>query len=208
MLTLEGQFVRLVPLHPDHATALLAAAQEDRSSYTFTTVPADATQMKTFVALALAEAARGTAVPFATVDAKTGRLIGSTRFMHVDRWHGYFEPAPSPSSNPSAVEIGSTWLAASAQRTAINTEAKLLMLRHAFEVWKVHRVTLKTDARNTKSRAAILRLGATPDGVLRAWQPASEGGPRDTAIYSMLLAEWPAVRARLEQLSQPSTARR
>ena len=82
------------------------------------------------------------------------------------------------------------------------------MLRHAFETWKVQRVTLKTDARNAKSRAAILRLGATQDGVLRAWQPASEGGPRDTAIYSMLLAEWPAVRARLEQLSQPSAARR
>jgi N-acetyltransferase len=199
MITLEGQFVRLVPLDLGHATALVAAATEDRSSYEFTTVPRDAIEMRMFIHLAHADYERGTSIPFATVDALSGRLVGSTRFMSIERWHPYFEPAPTRDSPPNALEIGSTWLAGSAQRTVINTEAKLLMLRHAFETWKVHRVTFKTDARNQKSRAAIERLGAKQDGVLRAWQLASDGGPRDTAIFSMLLSEWPAVRSRLEQ---------
>jgi RimJ/RimL family protein N-acetyltransferase len=198
VISLEGKFVRLVPLDLGHAAALLTAANEDRSSYTFTSVPRDAIEMRMFIHLAQAEYDRGASIPFATVDAKTSRLVGSTRFMSVDRWHPYFEPAPTRDSPPSALEIGSTWLAGSAQRTAINTEAKLLMLRHAFEVWKVQRVTLKTDARNERSRAAILRLGAQLDGVLRAWQLASDGGPRDTAIFSILSGEWPAVRTNLE----------
>lgn len=206
MLTLEGKHVRLVPLDLGHAAALLAAADEDRSSYTFTIVPRDAIEMRMFIHMAQVEADRGTSIPFATVEAKTGRLVGSTRFMSVDRWHGYFEPPPTKDSPPSVLEIGSTWLAASAQRTAINSEAKLLMLRHAFEVWKVQRVTLKTDARNERSRAAISRLGAKEDGVLRAWQLASDGGPRNTAIFSILGAEWPAVRANLERsLGLPSS---
>ena len=199
MLTLEGKFVRLVPLDLGHSTALLAAANENRSSFTFTVIPRDEIEMRMFIQLARTDAEHGMAVPFATVDAQTGRLVGSTRFMNMERWHKYFEPAPTRESPPSVLEIGSTWLAESAQRTALNTEAKLLMLRHAFEVWKVQRVTLKTDARNLKSRAAILRLGSKADGVLRAWQLASDGGPRDTAIYSILLEEWPQVRARLEQ---------
>ncbi len=199
MLTLEGKYVRLVPLDLGHSTALLAAANENRSSYTFTVIPRDEIEMRMFIQLARTDAERGVTVPFATVDAQTGRLVGSTRFMNIERWHKYFESAPTRESPPSVLEIGSTWLAESAQRTAINTEAKLLMLRHAFEVWKVHRVTLKTDARNLKSRAAILRLGSKADGVLRAWQLASDGGPRDTAIYSILLEEWLEVRARLEQ---------
>lgn len=208
MLTLEGKYARLVPLDLGHATALLAAADEDRSSFVFTIVPRDAIEMRMFIHLAQAEAARGASVPFATVDAQTGRLVGSTRFMNLDRWHPYFEPAPTKDSHPDAAEIGSTWLAKSAQRTAVNTEAKLLMLRHAFDVWRVQRITLKTDARNLKSRAAIERLGAKPDGILRAWQLASDGGPRDTAIYSILRKEWPEVRERLEQaLSQPSAGR-
>ena len=96
------------------------------------------------------------------------------------------------------VEIGWTWLAAAAQRTPINTEAKLLMLAHAFDHWRVHRVSLMTDARNQRSRNAILRLGARFDGVLRAARPASDGAIRDTAAFSILEAEWPAVRANLE----------
>ncbi len=199
MITLEGTFVRLVPLDFGHASALLSAALENRSTYHFTFVPRDAIEMRRFIQLARDDADKGSSVPFATVDARTERLVGSTRFMNVERWHDYFAPPPTRESAPSALEIGSTWLAASAQRTAINTEAKLLMLRHAFEVWKVHRVTLKTDARNLRSRAAIQRLGAKPDGVLRAWQLASDGGPRDTAFFSILQAEWPIVCARLEQ---------
>lgn len=199
MLRLEGQFVQLVPLDFGQATALLAAVNEDRSSYEYSIVPRDPIEMRMFIHLAQADADRGVAVPFATVDAQTGRLVGSTRFMNLDRWHGYFEPHPTRESPPSALEIGCSFLAASAQRSAINTEAKLLMLRHAFEVWKVHRVTLKTDVRNVRSRAAIVRLGAKADGVLRAWQPASDGGPRDTAMYSILIAEWPAVRDGLQR---------
>ena len=203
MITLQGSVVRLVPLEQSHAEGLLAAANEDRSSYVFTIVPTDAAQMRAFIDLAQAEAARGASVPFATLDAKTGRPVGSTRFMSLDRWRPYFEPAAPKDAVPDGVEIGSTWLSKSAQRTAINSEAKLLMLCHAFDAWKVQRVTLKTDARNLKSRHAIQRLGAKEDGVLRAWQLATDGGPRDTAIYSILQSEWPAVRARL--LSPPST---
>jgi RimJ/RimL family protein N-acetyltransferase len=198
MLRLEGRFVRLVPLDVGHATALLAAANEDRSTYQFTSVPQDAIEMREFILHANRELDRGVAVPFTTVDARTDRVVGSTRFMNLERWVGPFEATPPKELKPDAVEIGTTWLAASAQRTAINTEAKLLMLRHAFEVWKVHRVTLKTDARNIQSRNAIERLGAKLDGVLRAWQRAAEGGPRDTAIFSILLSEWPDVRAKLE----------
>ena len=119
--------------------------------------------------------------------------------MSLDYW-----PAESPSplvrppGVPHGVEIGHTWLAAAAQRTALNTEAKLLMLGHAFERWEVLRVTLKTDARNVRSRTAIERLGACFDGILRAAMLAADGGPRDTAYYSILAAEWPEVRRRLE----------
>ncbi len=189
--------MRLVPLERAHAAQLLAAANEDRSSYRFTNVPEDLAQMEQFIDQARAELDRGACVPFATLDAQTGRAVGSTRFMTIDRWAPPFGSAPAKDSNPDGVEIGSTWLAASAQRTAINSEAKLLMLGHAFETWTVRRVTLKTDARNQRSRDAIARLGAKFDGVLRAWQRAAEGGPRDTAVFSILAAEWPAVRAQL-----------
>ncbi len=197
MISLAGKFVSLVPLEASHADALLAAAGEDRSTYAFTIVPRDVDQMRQFIAIAQGEATRGVSVPFATIDRRSGKAVGSTRFMALDWWGPYFGPAPSKELPPSGVEIGSTWLAASAQRSVINSEAKLLMLRHAFETWKVERVTLKTDARNRRSRDAIIRLGATEDGVLRAWQLASDGGPRDTAIYSILRSEWPGVRDRL-----------
>ena len=120
-------------------------------------------------------------------------MLGSTRFMNIEHW-----PWDLAGADPDAVEIGSTWLAPSAQRTPVNTEAKLLMLTHAFEVWHVQRVTLKTDARNERSRNAILRLGARFDGVLRANMPAYDGAwPRDSAFYSILASEWPAVRSGL-----------
>ena len=199
MLTLEGPHARLVPLDFSHADALLIAATENRSTYDFTAVPSDAAQMRSFIEGAHAEAARGVSIPFTTIDARTNRVVGSTRFLTIDRWAPFFGPPLPKDSAPSAVEIGSTWLAGSAQRTRINTDAKRLMLQHAFEQWQVHRVTLKTDARNLRSRNAIKRLGAIEDGVLRAWQLASDGGPRDTAVYSIIAAEWPEVRARLER---------
>ncbi len=201
-ITLTGRHVRLEPLARAHVAGLLAAAASDgsRDTYTLTHVPADLQAMQDYVGAAIDLAAHGEAMPFATIAVDGGRVVGSTRFGNVERWTwpSGARPTPRPPGAPDAVEIGWTWLAASAQRTAINSEAKLLMLGHAFERWRVARVTLKTDARNARSRAAIERLGAKLDGVLRAHMPAYDGGVRDSAVYSILAAEWPAVKASLE----------
>jgi RimJ/RimL family protein N-acetyltransferase len=125
-------------------------------------------------------------------------VVGSTRFGNVERWQWPpGDPRQRPVEQPDAVEIGWTWLAERAQRTGLNREAKLLLLGHAFETWRCHRVTLKTDARNLRSRAGIEGIGGKLDGILRAHMPAADGGIRDTAIYSIVAAEWPAVKARL-----------
>ncbi|HTN78565.1 MAG TPA: GNAT family protein [Acidimicrobiales bacterium] len=193
-LWLTGRHVCLVPLEPSHAPALARAATGDRATFGLTWVPDGLADAERYVAKALADETAGTAVPFATTRADDGAVVGSTRFMNIERW-GW----DSASADPDAVEIGSTWLAPSAQRTPLNTEAKLLMLAHAFDVWHVRRVTLKTDARNERSRNAILRLGAHFDGVLRAHMPAYDGAwPRDSAFYSILASEWPSVRNGLQ----------
>jgi N-acetyltransferase len=198
-VTLEGRWVRLEPLGRGHAAGLLAAASGSRDTYGFTTVPGTAAETTAYIGGALAEQAAGRALPFATIDRARGAVVGCTRLFNIEFWPW---PAGSPNQRgvdrPDVAEIGWTWLAASAQRTPINTEAKLLMLAHAFDVWRVHRVSLMTDARNQRSRDAILRLGARFDGVLRAARPASDGAIRDTAAFSILEAEWPAVRANLE----------
>ncbi|MER3444684.1 MAG: GNAT family N-acetyltransferase [Armatimonadota bacterium] len=195
-LTLEGRRVRLEPLTLEHLPVLLELAQAE--PYPLTTVPRTLEGMRVYVQTALDEQARGNAVPFLTADKRSGRAVGSTRFANFEHWKW---PAGSPLARgglPDAVEIGWTWLAPQAQRSGVNTEAKLLQLAHAFEVWGVRRVTLKTDARNQRSRRAIERLGARLDGVLRAHLPAADGGVRDSAVYSVLLEEWPGVKARLE----------
>jgi RimJ/RimL family protein N-acetyltransferase len=185
--------VRLVPLTTAHAPALVRASCGDRSTFGLTWVPDGEADAELYIAKALVDQEEGTAVPFATTRASDGEVVGSTRFMNIERWR-WNKAGP----NPDAVEIGSTWLTPGAQRTPINTEAKLLMLTHAFDVWNVQRVTLKTDARNERSRNAILRLGARLDGVLRANMPAYDGDwPRDSAFYSILSDEWPAVRSGL-----------
>jgi len=197
-VTLEGRHVRLEPLGLAHAAALVAAACGPRDTYHFTLVPPDLGAMRAYIESALADQAAGRALPFATVSRGSGQVVGSTRFGNIEFW-------PWPAGNvhqrgaerPDVVEIGWTWLAAAAQRTPLNTEAKLLMLTHAFEVWRVHAVKLNTDARNARSRAAIERIGARFDGVLRAHRPASDGGIRDTAAFSLLEAEWPMAKARL-----------
>ncbi len=197
-VTLEGRFVRLEPLGVAHIPGLVAAADGSRDTYGFTLVPTDEAEAHAYVANALAEQEAGRALPFATIDRAAGRVVGSTRLFNIEYW-----PWPAGNVNqrgaerPDVVEIGWTWLAASAQRTPINTEAKLLMLAHAFDEWRVHRVSLMTDARNQRSRNAILRLGARFDGVLRAARPASDGTIRDTAAFSILDSEWPAIRTRL-----------
>lgn len=198
-VTLEGRYVRLEPLEPRHVPALVLAAGERRETYGWTFVPDGGGAMTEYVTTAVELRIQRQAIPFATIDAASGRVVGSTRFAT-------FEHFPWPPANPGqrgleypdGVEVGWTWLAASAQRTPINTEAKYLMLRHAFETWRVHVVRLKTDRRNERSRAAIERIGATLDGVIRAERPGSDGTLRDTAFYSVVEAEWPAVRAALE----------
>ena len=198
-VVLEGRWVRLEPLTVEHAAALLRAASGPRETYGLTLVPDTLAEAAAYIETALREEAARRSLPFATVDRATGRVVGSTRFLNIEYWTW---PAGNAhqrgAERPDVVEIGATWLAAAAQRTPINTEAKLLMLTHAFDRWRVHRVSLMTDARNERSRAAILRVGARFDGVLRAARPASDGAIRDTAAFSILEAEWPAVRAKLE----------
>jgi RimJ/RimL family protein N-acetyltransferase len=196
--SLLGRFVRLEPLAAAHAPALAAAAAESRAHYRLTSVPDGLAAAEAWVAAALAAAAEGRAVPFATVELASGRVVGSTRFLDPEHWRWPTPPAAPSPYGIDAVEIGNTWLAQSAQRTVVNGEAKLLMLGHAFDTWRVHRVRLCTDVRNARSRAAIERLGARLDGVIRAHMPSFDGtGPRDSAFYSIIAAEWPAVRERL-----------
>jgi RimJ/RimL family protein N-acetyltransferase len=191
MLTLSGEVIRLEPLSLDHVDELLAAATLERSTYGFTWVPDTRASMVAYVEAALAERGAGTSVPFATVAVAGSEVLGSTRFLNLRRWEW-----PLATGSPDVAEVGATWLSSTAQRTGVNAEAKLLQLTHAFEVWRVQRLELKTDARNERSRQAIERLGATLDGVLRAYQPAADGPwPRDTAMYSILPEQWPAVKA-------------
>jgi RimJ/RimL family protein N-acetyltransferase len=196
---LEGRHVRLEPLGLHHARALLAAATGPRDTYGYTPVPATLDEVHERIESALADQRALRALPFATVDRARERVVGTTRFGNIEFWS--WEPG-NPNQRgahlPDVVEIGWTWLAADAQRTGINTEAKLLMLTHAFETWRVHRVSLMTDARNQRSRTAILRIGARFDGVLRAARPASDGSIRDTAAFSILDGEWPVVKAALQ----------
>jgi N-acetyltransferase len=191
---LAGRWIRLTPMSLADVDDLVAAATEDRTTYGYTSVPPDRDSMTAQVEALVDLRARGHEVPFTTRDARDGRVLGATRFLWL---RSYFDREV-----PDAVEIGGTWLAASAQRTPVNTEAKLLMLTHAFETWGVQRVDLKTDARNARSRAAIERIGGTLDGVMRAWQPSlvpgEEGTARDSALYSIVPSEWPTVKARLE----------
>ncbi len=197
-VTLEGFAVRLEPLALEHIAGLAAAASGPRDSYGFTLVPDGEASTERYVRTAIEERERGVSLPFATVDRVSGVVVGSTRFMDIQYWSW---PEGNPNQRgvefPDAVEIGHTWITPAAQRSAINTEAKLLMLSHAFEPWRVHKVFLKTDARNERSRNAILRLGTKFDGVVRAQMPAYDGGIRDTAYYSMLDSEWPDEKAAL-----------
>ncbi len=199
--TLVGRHVRLEPLSTVHVDGLVRAATGDRSSFAFTPVPDDRPTMRAYVDRALGRAADGDQVPFATVSLDLGRVVGSTRFYDLAPWD-WTGIAPGATPVPSTgvldrASIGHTWLDPAVQRSPVNTEAKLLMLDHAFGTWGVRAVRLQTDARNARSRAAIARIGCTLDGVLRADRPAADGTVRDSAVFSMLADEWPAARARL-----------
>ncbi|MFF8594015.1 GNAT family N-acetyltransferase [Streptomyces sp. NPDC015220] len=191
---LEGASVRLEPLDRRHAADLAVAAEEDRGSYRFTWVPT-AAEVDGYIDAQLARAAAGAIAPYAQVDRTSGRAVGAT---------AYLEPRPWPDGEGlCAIEVGYTWLAASAQGTGVNTEAKYLLFRHAFEDWGVARLDLKTDARNSRSRAAIEAVGARFEGVLRnwsrSWAPGEDGRLRDSAVFSITAEEWPARRAGLER---------
>jgi RimJ/RimL family protein N-acetyltransferase len=177
----------------DHADALLTASSEDRSTYEWTRVPDGPAGVVAYIDEALTDQREHRRVPLVTIWLDEKRIVGSTSFF--TEWWGS-EPGGRA---PDAVEIGATWLASSAQRTVVNTEAKLLMMTYAFETWNVERLSLKTDARNARSRAAIERLGAQFEGVLRHHMPAygPGGGIRSSAFFSVLPAEWPAVKAAL-----------
>jgi N-acetyltransferase len=186
-LTLEGSVVRLEPIRPEHAELFWEVAQNDLEDI-FRWIPSSMKTREDFQRLidkAFAEQERGESIVFATVARASGRVIGSTRFMNIDRVN-------------RRVEIGWTWIAPAWQRTAVNTEAKYLMLRHGFEVWGCVRVELKTDALNQKSRNAILRIGAKEEGTLRRHVVTWTGRIRDSVYFSILDDEWPAVKATLE----------
>ena len=186
-LTLEGSAVRLEPLRREHAALFWDVSKNDLESI-FRWIPHSIKTPEDFhhiVEKAFSEQDRGESLVFATVERASGRVVGSTRFMNIDR-------------NNRRVEIGWTWIAVPWQRSAVNTEAKYLMLRHAFEVWGCVRVELKTDALNEQSRNAILRIGAKEEGTLRRHVVTWTGRIRDSVYFSILDDEWPAVKAKLE----------
>ena len=191
-VTLESPHVCLVPLSSKHVPQLWDAAK-DHMEDIFRWIPyrmQSREDVERVVATALDEQKRGVSLPFATVEKSSGAVVGSTRFMNID--------VPN-----RKVEIGSTWIAPKWQRTAINTEAKYLMLTHAFDQWGCIRVELKTDALNQKSRNAILRIGAKEEGTLRHHMITHSGRLRDTVYFSIMKFEWPHVRCRMaEKISQ------
>jgi RimJ/RimL family protein N-acetyltransferase len=184
-VVLEGTRVRLEPMRREHLAALTEAGRYDELWKWTSALATTREAMAEYMESALAQAEALTALPFVTIDKASASVVGSTRFANID-------PA-----NRRA-EIGWTWISPQFQRTYVNSEAKYLMLRHAFDVWNCVRVELKTDVLNEKSRAAMLRLGAVEEGVLRRHILTHSGRFRDTIYYSILDHEWPAVRARLE----------
>jgi RimJ/RimL family protein N-acetyltransferase len=186
-ITLEGRAVRLVPLQHEHASPLWDV-MKDHAEELFRWIPypmKNAEDSSRFIELVLEEHQRGASVPFATIERSSGKMAGSTRFMSIDAVNRH-------------VEIGSTWIAPAWQRTAVNTEAKYLMLRHAFENWECLRVEFKTDSLNEKSRKAILRLGAKEEGTFRNHMVTWSGRIRHSVYFSIIDTEWPEVKSRLE----------
>jgi RimJ/RimL family protein N-acetyltransferase len=196
-IELQGRDVLLRPLSLSDATALSLASSESQETYGMSGVPVGLQACEQYIDKALQMRAAGERYPFAIV--WNGRVVGSTSYYDFQPWDW---PQASPLQRkevPDATEIGYTWLAASAQRTRCNTEAKFLLMQYAFETWKVHRVFLRTDERNQRSRAAIERLGCKLDGIRRADMPGRDGTVRNSAYYSMLADEWPAARQDLLQ---------
>jgi RimJ/RimL family protein N-acetyltransferase len=194
-LELRGVEVVLRPLQRTDAAALADAAAESRDSYRFNPVPDGLSEAHAYIDRALSRKAVGLRYPFAIQ--WRGRVVGTSSYSDFQPWEWPDGCGLQRRDTPDAVEVGYTWLAASAQGTSCNTEAKFLLFRHAFDEWKVHRVCLRTDERNGRSRRAIERLGCVFEGVRRAHMPGVDCTIRNSAFYSVTAAEWPAVRARL-----------
>jgi N-acetyltransferase len=183
-VVLEGEFVRLEPLRTEHSENLYEVGLDESLWLWTANVVASKEDLRRYVETALDEQRRGVSLPFVTIEKSSNKIVGSTRFGNID-----------PKNRRA--EIGWTWINPKWQRTAINTEAKLLMLNHAFEVWKCIRVELKTDVLNEKSRRAILRLGAKEEGILRQHMITETGRFRDTVYYSILDSEWDNIKENL-----------
>ena len=184
---LSGNHVRLEPLTLDHFPAICEVGL-DKSLWRWTPVQiTNKDELRAYVETAIADRDRGVALPFVTIDAATNTVVGSTRFGNIDTAH-------------RRSEIGWTWINPQWQRTAINTEAKLLMLTHAFESWKCIRVELKTDSLNEKSRTAIARIGAREEGIFRNHMITASGRFRDSVYFSIIDSEWYSVKARLTEM--------
>ena len=197
---LRGTHVRLEPLDHRHVDGLVAAAATDPTLYQWSPIPQGKIEATAYVDTALAWKDAGTAVTFATVRVEDGVVIGSTRFFNLERWGWPLGHPRHGREFADACEIGYTWLTRSAIRTRANTEAKLLMLTHAFEAWEVLRICLHTDIRNQRSRAAIERIGGKFEGILRAHRMAADFIARDSARFSIVAAEWPEVKRKLNRL--------
>jgi N-acetyltransferase len=185
-VVLEGGHVRLEPLSLSHLDGLCEIGIEEELWRWIPTPVTTPEQMKAYIELALTERANGVSMPFAQIERASGRVVGSTRYMNIEKAH-------------RRLEIGSTWIAPAWQRSAINTEAKYLLLRHAFEDLGCMRVELKTDSMNEKSRNAILRIGAKQEGIFRNHMLTSSGRVRHTVYFSVIDPEWQGVKAELER---------
>ena len=183
-VVLEGKYVKLDPMRVDHLPALCEVGLTGSIWKWTNNIVTEASDIERYVRAALADRDQGVALPFVTIDRTSGRIIGSTRFGSIDRFN-------------RKAEIGWTWINPQWQRTAINSEAKLLMLTHAFEVWKCIRVELKTDANNNVSQKAIKRLGAVKEGILRNHMITESGRYRDSVFFSITDAEWESVKENL-----------
>ena len=199
--TLTGNHIRLEPIGLHHVDGLLAAANADPSLYQWTVVAQTREAMKTYVETAMALRDAGTGSAFANVRVTDGVVIGSTRYFDMERWSWPAGHARHGNPHPDVCEIGYTWLTRSAIRTPANTEAKLMMLTQAFEVWQMLRVCLHTDARNEQSRKAMERIGCKFEGILRSHRMASDFIPRDSARYSIVAAEWSEAKKRLVEMA-------
>ena len=196
-ITLTGNHIRLEPMRPEHASALLEAGRAGEVWEWMPTRPVNPETMEGWLKKAMQLESQGREYPFVVILVQSGRLVGSTRYLDVQE-------------DDRTVEIGWTWYAPETWGTIVNPEAKYLLMRHAFDDWGAIRVALKTDIRNVHSQAAIKKLGAKYEGLMRNQRIRPDGSYRDTALFSITDREWPAVKSRLEQrielLTRPGTA--